>query len=123
MNDPVLIDTCILIDYFKNNKKVINSLDNIKPCINSIIEMEILQGARNKYELKKIEQELSTFSRIQLNQDVLHNATKLIKQYTLSHDLFLPDAVIAAHCIFYNIKLYTYNKKDFKDINDMTFYN
>jgi len=123
MNDPVLIDTCILIDYFKNNKKVINSLDNIKPCINSIIEMEILQGARNKYELEKIEQELSNFSRIQLNQEVLHNATKLIKQYTLSHDLFLPDAVIAAHCKFYNIKLYTYNKKDFKYINDMTFYN
>ena len=124
MNDPVLIDTCILIDFFKNNKKVINSLEDINiPCINSIIEMEILQGARNKYELEKIGQKLSNFYRIQLNQEVLNNATKLIKQYTLSHDLFLPDAVIAAHSKFYNIRLYTYNKKDFKYINGLTFYN
>ena len=124
MSKPVLIDTCILIDYLKENGNVINSLENInKPCINSVIEMEILQGARDKYELDKIEQKLSDFFRIELNQPILNKATELVKKYTLSHNLLLPDAIIAAHCNYFNIKVYTYNKKDFKYIDDITFHN
>lgn len=124
MDDLVLIDTCILIDYFKDNEDVIKKFDEIgKPYINSVIEMEILQGARDKYELGKIEKELTNFFRIHLSQNILNKATNLVKKYTLSHDLFLPDAVIAAHCKFYNIRLYTYNTKDFKYIEGMTFYN
>jgi len=123
MNDIVFIDTCILIDYFKNNKKVIKNLNKInKPVINSIVEMEIFQGARNKYELNKIENELSNFYRIHLNQKILDRASQLVKSYSLSYNLFLPDAVIAANCTKYDIPLYTYNKKDFKYIKNIDFY-
>lgn len=123
MNDIVFIDTCIIIDFFKKNKKVIENLNNIsKPVINSVVEMEIIQGARNKHELYKIENEIANFYRINLNQKILDKATQLVKSYSLSHNLFLPDAVIAANCTQYDISLYTYNKKDFKYIKKINFY-
>ncbi len=37
-----------------------------------------------------------------------------MRQYRLSHNLALPDAVIGATAIFYQMPLFTYNRKDFK---------
>jgi len=40
-------------------------------------------------------------------------AVELIESFKLSHSLQIPDAIIGATAIFYNIPLYTYNIKDF----------
>jgi len=58
--------------------------------------MELLQGAHDKRELRKIEQELNLFRRLELQQAVFDLATDWIRRYTLSHGLLLPDAIIAA---------------------------
>jgi predicted nucleic acid-binding protein len=106
----VLIDTCILIDYLKG-KIELNTNGKV---INSIIEMELLQGARDKRELKIIKSFLNSFQRVDINQDILNYSTELIETYSLSHNLQLADATIGATAIIYNIPLLTYNKKDFK---------
>lgn len=41
-------------------------------------------------------------------------ATEHVRKYCLSYSLALPDAVIGAIAIFYQIPLFTYNRKDFK---------
>ncbi len=43
----------------------------------------------------------------------------LIKKYAKSHSLDIPDALIAATAIVNNFKLFTYNLKDFKYIEDL----
>jgi len=43
----------------------------------------------------------------------------LVEQYCLSHKLALPDALIAATALHYDIELYTLNLKDFKFIPDL----
>ena len=40
-------------------------------------------------------------------------AIELIEQFRLSHGLLIPDAIIAATAISFNLKLFTYNRKDF----------
>jgi predicted nucleic acid-binding protein len=44
---------------------------------------------------------------------------KLVFDYAKSHSLDIPDSLIAATAIINNINLLSYNKKDFKFINNL----
>lgn len=61
--------------------------------INSVIEMELLQGARDKKELQVIKKKLLSFRLLALQQAIFDLATRHISDYCLSHSLALPDAV------------------------------
>jgi len=107
----ILADTCILIDIAKGS---INLNNDQRYCINSIIEMEFIYGALNKNELKKIEKILNNFYLIELNQNIFDLSTTLMRKYSLSHDMTVYDAIIAATAMVYDLPLWTHNKKDFK---------
>ena len=113
-----------MIDYW-DTKKVrhtvtkhiidnIIGLDNV--WISAITQMELLIGAFNKSELSKINKNISGLSVIAINDSIVSKAVQLIKQYTLSHSLALPDALIAATSIQLELELFTYNLKDYKFI-------
>ncbi len=116
MPDYLLVDTCVIIDYINKRNTTLNDLlDNGEVLfINSVIEMELLQGARNKIELAVIKKKLQSFRLLNLQQPIFDLATSYVRTYCLSHNLALPDAVIGATAIFYQVPLLTYNKKDFK---------
>lgn len=121
--DIVFIDSCIVIDSIKGIEDIKNQLSQIKiPCINFIVEMELLQGAKDKRELKKIVKELNAFNRLYFQNEIAKLSTQLLKDYALSHNLQIPDAIIAATCLVYNIPLFTHNKRDFKFIPDLELY-
>lgn len=46
----------------------------------------------------------------------------LIEKYHLSQGLMIPDAIIAATAVVHDLKLFTYNLKDFKFIPKIRFY-
>jgi len=116
MSDYLLCDTCIIIDFISGRSQVLNDLLDSKMVllINSIIEMELLQGARDKKELRVVEQRLHSFRLLNMQQEIFDLATDFLRNYRLSHGLALPDAVIGATAIYYQIPLLTYNHKDFK---------
>ncbi len=112
----ILCDTCVVIDFINQNNEILVRLKeqgNI-PCINSVIEMELIQGAHNKREMQKIIRNINGFRRLEINQDILDLATQLLTQYLLSHHLQLSDAIIAACALIYDIPILTYNVKHFK---------
>lgn len=116
MADSFFCDTSLIIDLINGRNDLLKRLagqDSVL-FINSIVEMELLQGAHDKRELRKIEQELNLFRRLELQQAVFDLATDWIRRYTLSHGLLLPDAIIAASAYFYRLPLLTYNRKDFR---------
>ena len=121
MTDYLLCDTCVIIDFMNGRSQVLNELIKTKKSlfINSIIEMELLQGARDKKELHIIESKLCAFRLLDMQQDILDLATQNIRCYRLSHNLALPDAIIAATATFYQISLFTYNLKDFRFLPDI----
>jgi predicted nucleic acid-binding protein len=47
---------------------------------------------------------------------------ELMKKYSLSHGLLIPDAIIAASAITKNLPLWTFNQKDFKFIDDLVIF-
>jgi len=114
----VFLDTCILIDYSKENIEI-NQDDIFKYCVNSIVQLEFMVGALNKRELKKINQLLVEFHIVDIEQDILNVATKLMNEYTLSHGMTVYDSIIAATCLVYDLPLWTHNKKNFRYITDL----
>lgn len=53
-------------------------------------------GARNKRELEILKSDITKINRLPIDAGVSSHAIELISQYTLSHRLSLPDALIAA---------------------------
>jgi predicted nucleic acid-binding protein len=77
MTDYLLCDTCVIIDFMNGRSQVLNELINNETTlfINSIIEMELLQGARDKKELRIIENKLHLFRLLNMQQDIFDLAT------------------------------------------------
>jgi predicted nucleic acid-binding protein len=116
MPDLLLCDTCVIIDFMSGHSQGLNDLikNDVTLFIKSFIEMELLQGARDKNELQRIEKKLGAFRLLNMQQTIFDLATQFIREYRLSHGLALPDAVIGATAIYYQIPLFTYNRKDFR---------
>lgn len=81
--------------------------------------MELIYGARNKQEVSKLEQFIAKFELITLNANISTIALKLITTFAKSHDLDIPDALIAATAIDQKLGLLTYNARDFRFITTL----
>lgn len=115
MANHLLCDTCVIIDHMSGRSQMLDELidNNVTLFINSIIEMELLQGARDKVELRRIEKKLTQFRLLNMQQIIFDLATQFIRDYRLSHGLLIPDALISATAVYYQMPLLTYNRKDF----------
>tara|TARA_R110001583_G_C5528085_1_gene398286 strand:- start:76 stop:462 length:387 start_codon:yes stop_codon:yes gene_type:complete len=120
--DNMVLDTNVLIEILKNNQQTIKQVESLSPplFVSVISAMELIYGALNNQELKKLQQFLSLFTIIQLNEKVSQQAFSLITKYAKSHTLDIPDALIAASCLDNNKTLFTYNRKDFHFIPKLT---
>jgi predicted nucleic acid-binding protein len=116
----IFLDTCILIDYSKDKINIDLSKNY---CISSIVKLEFKAGALNKRELKKINRILSNVKLLETDQAILDLSDVLIENYTLSHGMGIYDAIIAATCLVYDLPLWTYNKKDFRFIEELELIN
>jgi len=116
MNNLIFLDTCIVIDYI-NGRLELDSKRIEKCCFNSIVDIEILVGVKNKRDLNTTNKKLNLFKNISIEQEILDLARILLEKYILSHNMAIYDAIIAATCLVYDLPLWTYNKKDFKFID------
>ena len=124
MSDSMLCDTCVLIDFLKGRDQQLANFyqQNVLLFINPVIELELLQGARNKAELQQLEKKLQMFRLLDMPQENFQLARELIKLYALSHGLRLADALIAASAMIYDLRLWTVNVNDFKYISGLVLY-
>ncbi len=114
----VFLDSCIVIDYI-NGKITLDNTQMNNYCFNTVVEMEVLVGTKNKRDLHTTNKKLSNFNTIDINQEILDLARNLVNQYTLSHNMTIYDAIIAATCLVYDLPLWTYNKKDFRYLKEL----
>ena len=121
----ILLDTNILIEILKGNSQTKKEIASLQApfSISSITAMELMVGARNKQEVKKLQQFIQLFDQIHLNETISAKALQLITDYAKSHALDIPDALIAASVIEHHGSLFTYNRKDFKFIPHLTLIN
>ncbi|MEI7501549.1 MAG: type II toxin-antitoxin system VapC family toxin [Bacteroidota bacterium] len=118
----ILCDTNILISWFSGDPETCKRLERIgliNILIPSVTIMELLQGTQNKSESLQLKKKLKAYNIIHFNETTSKLAIELIEQFRLSHGLLIPDAIIAATAITFNLTLFTYNQKDFRFIQGL----
>jgi len=118
----IVLDTNILIEVLKANKKTIEKVQSFTDelVISSITVMELYYGALNKAELKEIEKFVLLFNVFHVTEQVSIKSTELIFKYAKSHTLDIPDSLIASTALVLEAKIFTYNRKDFQYIDGLT---
>ena len=121
----ILCDTNILIEFYKANPNILNTLRQIgsaQIAVSAITKAELFYGARDKQELTKIERHIHCVTCYGLNDSISALFVELMRQYALSHKVSIPDMLIAATAIHHDLELYTLNIKDFKFIPELKLY-
>jgi tRNA(fMet)-specific endonuclease VapC len=123
----IICDSDILIEFLdRNNQKVKQKLTKIgfqNICMSAVTAGELLVGAQDKEHSKKIQSFISEMVLIPLTAEITITYLDLVKQYSLSHRLKIPDALIAATAMVFDFELYTNNKKDFLYIKGLNLLN
>lgn len=118
--EKIILDTNILIEILKNNQSTINEVEKYDiHYISEVTKMELFYGAKNKLELKKLNKFVSLFEIIPIDTKISNVASDLIYEYAKSHNLNIPDALIASTSLSTEYTLFTYNLKDFKYIENI----
>jgi predicted nucleic acid-binding protein len=118
----VIIDTDVLIWYFRGNENALNIIKkNIPFNISVITYMELIQGMRNKNELQILKKYLKKWNVkiIQINENISARSMFLVETYYLSNSLELGDAIIGVTARENQETLLTANYKHYKVIQDL----
>ncbi|MDR0718449.1 MAG: type II toxin-antitoxin system VapC family toxin [Treponema sp.] len=111
-----LCDTNILIEYLRGNTQIRDKLLIDKPgglSISTISLMELLLGANNQNEIRRIKKTFKDYHVIEIDETISTLTRNLIESYSKSHNLQIPDAFIAATSITRKLPLFTLNVSDF----------
>jgi predicted nucleic acid-binding protein len=118
----ILFDTDVLIWYFRGLERAATFIAETpleQRLISSVCVMELVQGCRNKKELR----EITTFiaeafpNRVHCDKIVSEKAIVLLGRYALSHGLRTVDALVAATAVTSGAALATGNYRHFEMID------
>jgi predicted nucleic acid-binding protein len=119
----MFIDTSVFIWAFRGNKKAMQLLNETEELlISTVVYIELMQGARNKQELRDIDTTLKMLQVkiIPINETISLKATELVKTYFHSHSVELADALIGATALLHKKPLITCNVKHFAPIQKLS---
>ena len=121
--EKIVVDTDIIIDYLGGARTAAAFLESIDPQFRSTTTvncMEVLQGARNSTESRKLDTFLNaTFEILPLTPKSCATALDLIRRHALPSGLRTGDALIAAVAIENEARLATGNSRHFRDIKGL----
>lgn len=108
----VLLDTNVLIKIWRGDELLEKEVDHLNCAIDTTVYLEFLQGA-HKNQLTKTELFLKRFTLIPFTPGVTFTAIKLIRKYSQTSGLRMPDALIAAAALENNLPLLSLNTRHF----------
>lgn len=114
-----LLDTNILIDHARGKIDLTQSPYLADSYISFVNVAELIAGARNKLELKKIQQFTNSFEVDFANADVLVLSLKLFSQYHLTKSLEFFDSLMASTALLADAILVSSNTKHFVKIKNL----
>jgi len=117
-----IVDTDVLIWYLRGNQKALELIDSLdRFCISSVTFMELIQGMRDKKELKLLQQTLKSWGVkiIFISEEISAKALFFMEEYFLSHSMQLADSLIAATASNYGLELITANDKHYKVVKEL----
>ena len=79
--EVIFVDTNILIEYLKGDRKLVDQIRFNNICISDIVLMELYQGARNKNDLNYIKKSLENISVVATDNDIISLAKNILEAY------------------------------------------
>ena len=117
-----LLDTDVLIWYLRGNQNAYDLIHSMGEfAISAVTYMELVQGMRNKDELRNLKKVFKQWKvkTIYIDNEISALALFYVEEYFLSHSMQLADALIGATCATYGMTLYTANDKHYRVIKDL----
>ncbi len=115
-----LIDSDVLIDVLRGDPLALGTLNALLqegPVTVSVISrMETIRGCLNREMQQKAERLLKQVELVSLDAQISTRADQLITSYYLSNNMAVPDALIAATALVYDLPLLSKNQRDFRFI-------
>ena len=118
----MIFDTDIFIWVQRGNGKAARLIDNCADRYLSIQSYtELLQGAKNKTQHKKVKDFISDFgfSVLPLSENIGHRALIYVEEYALSSNMRAGDAIIAATAVENNLPVVSSNAKHFRAVKEL----
>jgi len=118
----MIIDTDILIWYMRGNEKAYDLIEDQNGFYISVVTyIELIQGMRNKQELKELKKAIRDWNAkiLYINEEISTKAMFYVEPYYMSHSIQLADALIAATAVVNGLKIITANDKHYKMINQL----
>lgn len=124
----LVVDTSILIDYFRGGAKgqqFVNKVERGKIeeiFLPTIVIFELFSGQSSKspVAVHKILNLLKFFQRIELNEEIARRAGELYRD--VNKTLQVPDYIIAASALSVNGEIVTLNRRHFEQIPNLSLY-
>jgi len=118
----MLFDTDVLVWVLRGNRKAARLVDSTpERQISVVTYMELIQGARDRGELRSIKGFLSDsgFEVVPPTENIGHRASIYVEEYGLSMAMAVADALIAATAVEHNVALCTANRKHYKPVQEL----
>lgn len=115
----MLVDTDVLIWNLRGNRRAAGVLDGKRGfCLSSVTYMELVQGLRNKTELRQLRQAIRFWNAttVHVSEAISARASYLIEEHALADSLQVADALIAATALETGLPLLTGNVKHYRKI-------
>ena len=115
----MILDTDVLIWHLKGNDNARGAVHRALPFDISVVTyMELVQGMRDKQELRRLLKQLQQWrvNVLQIDTSISSRAMFYVEEMHLSHSLALADALIAATVVERGEALLTANDKHYRQI-------
>jgi predicted nucleic acid-binding protein len=118
---PFLVDSNVLIDVSRGKTAAIKYVDGLPEpwVLSQVTAMELIVGARDKWDLVTIDNFLSLYPVVPLSERIGARAYQLLKSYAKSHGLHVFDSLIAATAMENALTLITLNRKHYEMIEGL----
>lgn len=121
MAKPILLDTDILIDFFRGHVTAVAFINacNARIILSSIVVAELYAGVKGDSEQATLQEFVSLFRVVPVSAEIGKVGGLLKRDYGKSHGVGLADAIVAATAEAENAELKTLNTKHYPMLKDL----
>lgn len=122
MTKSILLDTDVLVDFFRGHVKAVAFINDTSDRIilSAIVVAELFAGVKGSAEQVTLEEFVSLFHVVPLNAEIAKAGGLYKSKFGKSHGVGLADAILAATVEAENAELKTLNTKHYPMLKGLT---
>lgn len=117
-----MIDTDVLIEYLRGSDRAAKFLEGLEGdlIISAVSVAEVFSGVKGSEEMNALDQFMLAFQTIPIDDRLARQAGLIRQEYHPSHGVGLADALIAATALDEGAELFTFNRRHYPMVKDVS---